>query len=132
MFFVNLCHIIPSLAHYNFIIVLIQIFVNFKHFLYYIFIFPLHCRKSQPYIPVPEHCLLYTSTIAHCKGKSVPVAVWDIKPIDEMRLDRYEGYPSHYFKQDVSVKMNNGEELSAMVYIMDLKQKFGDVYKRQE
>ena len=65
------------------------------------------------------------ATIAPCKGKSVPVAVWDIKPIDEMRLDRYEGYPSHYFKQDVSVKMNNGEELSAMVYIMDLKQKFG-------
>lgn len=65
------------------------------------------------------------ATIAPCKGKSVPVAVWDIKPIDEMRLDRYEGYPSHYFKQDVPVKMNNGKELSAMVYIMDLKQKFG-------
>lgn len=65
------------------------------------------------------------ATIAPCKGKSVPVAVWDIKPIDEMRLDRYEGYPSHYFKQDIPVKMNNGEELSAMVYIMDLKQKFG-------
>lgn len=62
------------------------------------------------------------ATIAPCKGKSVPVAVWDIKPIDEMRLDRYEGYPSHYFKQDVPVKMNNGKELSAMVYIMDLKQ----------
>ena len=23
------------------------------------------------------------ATIAHCKGKSVPVAVWDIKPIDD-------------------------------------------------
>lgn len=65
------------------------------------------------------------ATIAPCKGKSVPVAVWNIKPIDEMRLDRYEGYPSHYFKQDIPVKMNNGEELTAMVYIMALNQKFG-------
>lgn len=65
------------------------------------------------------------ATIAPCKGKSVPVAVWDIKPADEKRLDRYEGYPSHYFKQDLSVKMNNSKELTAMVYIMDLNQKFG-------
>ena len=40
-------------------------------------------------------------------------------------LDRYEGYPSHYFKQDLPVKLNNGSELTAMVYIMNLKQQFG-------
>lgn len=65
------------------------------------------------------------ATIEPCKGKNVPVAVWDIKPIDEKRLDRYEGYPSHYFKQDIPVKMDNGKELTAMVYIIDLNQKFG-------
>lgn len=65
------------------------------------------------------------ATIAPCKGKSVPVAVWNIRPADEKRLDHYEGYPSHYFKQDLPIKMNNGEKLSAMVYIMDLNQKFG-------
>lgn len=65
------------------------------------------------------------ATIAPCNGKSVPVAVWDIRSADEKRLDRYEGYPSHYFKQNLPVKMNNGEELTAMVYIMDLNQKFG-------
>jgi hypothetical protein len=65
------------------------------------------------------------ATIAPCVGKSVPVAVWDIKNADEKRLDRYEGYPSHYFKQDIPVKLNNGGDISAMVYIMDLNQNFG-------
>ena len=36
----------------------------------------------------------------------------------------YEGYPSHYFKQNVPVQLG-GEEVSAMVYIMNLKQQFG-------
>ena len=41
-----------------------------------------------------------------------------------MALDRYEGYPSHYFKQNVPVQLG-GEEVSAMVYIMNLKRQFG-------
>ena len=35
-----------------------------------------------------------------------------------------EGYPSHYFKADLPVKIND-EEVTAMVYIMNLKQQFG-------
>lgn len=69
------------------------------------------------------HCSY--ATIAPCIGKSVPIALWELQPRDEKLLDRYEGYPTHYFKQDIPVKMNNGEELNAMVYIMDLNQKFG-------
>ncbi len=64
------------------------------------------------------------ATIAPKEGASVPVAVWEIQLKDELSLDRYEGYPSHYFKQDVSVQLD-GEEVSAMVYIMNLKMKFG-------
>ncbi len=64
------------------------------------------------------------ATIAPKSGKSVPVAVWEIQPKDEASLDRYEGYPSHYFKQDVPVQLD-GEEVNAMVYIMNLKQQFG-------
>ena len=44
------------------------------------------------------HCSY--ATIAPCIGKSVPVALWELQPRDEKLLDRYEGYPSHYFKQD--------------------------------
>lgn len=64
------------------------------------------------------------ATIAPKEGSSVPVAVWEIKPQDERSLDRYEGYPSHYFKQNVPVQLD-GEEVTAMVYIMNLKMKFG-------
>lgn len=64
------------------------------------------------------------ATIAPKEGASVPVAVWEIQPKDELSLDRYEGYPSHYFKQDIPVRLD-GEEVSAMVYIMNLKMGFG-------
>lgn len=64
------------------------------------------------------------ATIAPKEGAMVPVAVWALEPRDEQALDWYEGYPSHYFKQDIRVQM--GEvEIQAMVYIMDLKQEFG-------
>ena len=65
------------------------------------------------------------ATIAENDGETVPVAVWELQPRDEKSLDRYEGYPSHYFKRDIPVKMDNGKEVTGMVYIMDLKQKFG-------
>ena len=64
------------------------------------------------------------ATIAPKEGACVPVAVWEIQPDDEKALDRYEGYPSHYFKQNVPVQLD-GEEVSAMVYIMNLKMRFG-------
>lgn len=64
------------------------------------------------------------ATIAPKEGSSVPVAVWEIQPRDELSLDRYEGYPSHYFKQDVPVQLDR-EEVNAMVYIMNLKMGFG-------
>lgn len=64
------------------------------------------------------------ATIEPKIGESVPVAVWEISPRDEKALDCYEGYPSHYFKQDVKVKLEN-EEVDAMVYIMNPKMTFG-------
>ena len=64
------------------------------------------------------------ATIAPKEGALVPVAVWEISQKNEQALDRYEGYPSHYFKQNVPVQLD-GEEVSAMVYIMNLKMGFG-------
>ena len=64
------------------------------------------------------------ATIAPKENASVPAAVWEIQPRDELALDRYEGYPSHYFKRDVPVRLDGGE-ISAMVYIMALKRQFG-------
>ena len=64
------------------------------------------------------------ATIEPKKGCSVPVGVWEITPQDEWALDRYEGYPTHYFKQTIPVEIGD-KSVKAMVYIMDLKREFG-------
>ena len=69
------------------------------------------------------HCAY--ATITPCIGKSVPVALWELQPRDEKLLDHCEGYPSHYSKQDLPMKLNNGSELTAMVYIMNFRQNLG-------
>ena len=63
------------------------------------------------------------ATIEPCKGSKVPVLVWKISDRDEQNLDRYEGYPSYYIKQDVEFLMTdlrgrNPRPVTAMVYIM--------------
>ena len=63
------------------------------------------------------------ATIAPKDGASVPVGLWEIQPRDEKALDMYEGFPSHYFKKDVQVQVN-GKEVSAMVYVMNLRMNF--------
>lgn len=59
------------------------------------------------------------ATIEPEKDKEVPVGVWEIQPSDEISLDRYEGYPSLYRKEDIKVTMADGTEVTAMVYIMN-------------
>jgi gamma-glutamylcyclotransferase (GGCT)/AIG2-like uncharacterized protein YtfP len=64
------------------------------------------------------------ATIKPSKGSTVPVLIWEIKPKDEKALDLYEGYPSHYYKQNIPVTIDNTQE-TAMVYIMSHKMDFG-------
>lgn len=64
------------------------------------------------------------ATIAPQVGASVPVAVWRIKPSDEAALDRYEGFPSHYYKETVRVSFGR-RSFEAMVYVMNQSMKFG-------
>jgi len=58
------------------------------------------------------------ATVEPREGAAVPVAVWEIQPEDEQRLDWYEGYPSYYGKEMVEVEMESGA-VSAMVYTMN-------------
>lgn len=53
------------------------------------------------------------------KGVKVPVLVWSITEKDEEALDRYEGWPHLYRKEDIIVTMDSGEQLKAMAYIMN-------------
>lgn len=57
------------------------------------------------------------ATIEKKDGASVPVLVWSIEPSDERALDRYEGYPHLYTKQDFQIELN-GETIIAMAYVM--------------
>lgn len=80
---------------------------------------------------IPNYRLLFKGsgtgsylTIEKCKGKSVPVAVWDVTKEDERALDRYEGYPRFYYKAELSlpiksIKTGRTMQKNVFVYIMD-------------
>ena len=81
---------------------------------------------------IEDYALLFKgcATIEQREGKKVPVLIWEISPSDEKNLDRYEGYPNFYYKKDLTLTVqmtgtDASQELTAMVYIMDLKRKTG-------
>lgn len=59
---------------------------------------------------IPNYRLLFKGsktgsylTIEKAKGYEVPVAVWKVEDSDEKALDRYEGYPNFYYKQEMDI-----------------------------
>lgn len=57
------------------------------------------------------------ATIEPCEGKSVPVLLWTVCKKDELALDRYEGYPTFYEKENMTVDVD-GQAVEAFVYVM--------------
>ncbi|WP_283675365.1 gamma-glutamylcyclotransferase family protein [Butyricicoccus sp. Marseille-Q5471] len=57
------------------------------------------------------------ATIEPCEGKSVPVLLWTVGKKDELALDRYEGYPTFYEKENRTVEVD-GHSVDAFVYVM--------------
>lgn len=57
------------------------------------------------------------ATIEEWENFYVPVILWEISAKDERRLDRYEGYPSHYQKREVEVVTESGDKVTGMVYV---------------
>ena len=69
-------------------------------------------------------------TIEQAEGHTVPVAVWAVSESDERSLDRYEGFPTFYYKKELTVtlrEMGSGSsrEVKAFVYIMHEDRKLG-------
>lgn len=58
------------------------------------------------------------ATIAPCEGSTVHGLLWEITPECERSLDRYEGYPSFYGKEPVTVRDKGGQEIAVMAYVM--------------
>lgn len=62
-------------------------------------------------------------TIEPQEGSKVPVAVWEVSTVDEERLDRYEGFPTFYYKKDMKItytdiRSRKKRTVNAFVYIM--------------
>lgn len=64
------------------------------------------------------------ATIEKSKSSKVPVLVWEITGTDEMNLDHYEGFPTFYYKKNLTVFID-GKRKKAMVYIMDERRLLG-------
>ena len=87
---------------------------------------------------IPNYQLLFKGsqsgsylTIEKKEGSSVPVLVWKITEYDEARLDRYEGYPTFYYKETMNVEVFSllGDvslgRLDAIIYIMHEERPIG-------
>ena len=62
-------------------------------------------------------------TIESREGSGVPIAVWKVSVKDEMMLNRYEGYPLLYYKEElllpfIECEDTRLEDIPAFVYIM--------------
>lgn len=73
-------------------------------------------------------------TIEESKGKSVPVAVWKVNDEHIKSLDRYEGYPTFYYKKEMEIdlkgiKTKKPYHKNAFVYIMNEDRAVGIPYK---
>lgn len=69
-------------------------------------------------------------TIEPCLGSTVPVGVFAITPADERALDRYEGFPMFYHKEQMMIRIESlafdrDEEITAMVYVMNDDRRLG-------
>ena len=77
-------------------------------------------------------------TIEKAPNGKVPVAVWKVSEADEAALDRYEGFPTFYYKKDFKITMDGAVEgykvgLDAFAYIMHEERPHGipmDFYVR--
>lgn len=58
------------------------------------------------------------ATVTPKNGSVVHGLLWKLTPESERALDRYEGYPRHYTKEQVSVRTADGAAVSVMAYIM--------------
>lgn len=67
-------------------------------------------------------CFKHCADIVPDEGKQTFGVLWDISDSDEEALDRFEGYPTYYEKQQVRVRYD-GRYIRAMVYVMTNKKR---------
>ena len=85
------------------------------------------CRKAIPIgsTVLMNYRLVYRGsidgyaylTIEPSKDSLVPVGIFNISFFDELRLNKYEGYPELYYKEHFPINIGN-KEAKALIYIM--------------
>lgn len=65
----------------------------------------------------------YYLTVEPKENCRVPIAVWEVTQSDELSLDRYEGFPSFYYKKDMvlpvkGIKTGKVRKREVFLYIM--------------
>ncbi|ASA25631.1 gamma-glutamylcyclotransferase family protein [Paenibacillus donghaensis] len=62
------------------------------------------------------------ATITKCPGLNVPIVLWRISESEVINLDYYEGVSKGlYRKETLTVTLQDGKRVRAMVYVMNLK-----------
>lgn len=69
-------------------------------------------------------------TIERCEGGSAPVVIWEVTAPDEAALDRYEGFPTFYYKRDIRIQYKGiitgrRRTVTAFAYIMHEERSVG-------
>ncbi len=44
-------------------------------------------------------------TIEECENGTIPVVIWEVTESDEAALDRYEGFPTFYYKKNIKLQV---------------------------
>ena len=73
---------------------------------------------------IPDNELLFK------EGSRVPVAAWEVSAEDELALDRYEGFPTFYYKKEMllpikGIRSGKIRMRNIFVYIMHEDRPFG-------
>ena len=86
---------------------------------------------------IPDYELLFKGsktgaylTIEPKAGGSVPVAAWEVTRADEQALDRYEGFPTFYYKAEMElpikgIRSGKVRQRTVFVYIMHEERPLG-------
>jgi len=69
-------------------------------------------------------------TIEQAEDSTVPVVIWEVTADDEKALDRYEGFPTFYYKKDIKVqykgiRTGRRRTVTAFAYIMHEERAIG-------
>jgi len=72
-------------------------------------------------------------TVEHAPGFEVPLGIWKTSARDEANLDRYEGYPTFYYKKDLTLQVTdlsgNTRDETVYIYIMHEDRPLGMPHK---